>query len=87
LSAFATAASRPTAEFPAAVRRTPMPAPTNRTSLTPQELDDLLAKLKEVMSEAERLRDNVGRQLSEERNRLQQRLSPISPSRRARKRR
>jgi hypothetical protein len=44
-------------------------------------LASLLAKLDEVMAEAARLRDEVSRQLSDQRRRQQQRITP-PPSRR-----
>jgi hypothetical protein len=45
----------------------------------------LLAKLKEVTAEAERLREHVARQLSEQRRGIQQRVSSPSPARPHRK--
>lgn len=36
-----------------------MQGPTKRTSLTPEELNALLAKLRELRAEAQRLREQV----------------------------
>ena len=46
-------------------------------SLAPEQLRQLLQRLEEVMAEAERLREQVARQLSEQRRRVQQRLTPV----------
>lgn len=48
----------------------------DRQNLTPERLAQLLAKLNDVMSEAERLRREVTRQLSEQRRSIQQKLVP-----------
>jgi hypothetical protein len=64
-----------------------MPGPSKRTSLTPQELDGLLAKLKEVTAEAERLREHVAQALSDQRRGIQQRIAsprPVRPHRKVR---
>jgi hypothetical protein len=64
-----------------------MPGSSKRVPLTSDELTDLLAKLQDVMSEAERLREHVARELFCQRGQQQQRLSPVRRSRRTRKRR
>ncbi len=55
---------------------------TERSSLTPERLAQLLDKLTDVMNEAERLRREVTRQLGEQRHRLQQRVTSASGKKR-----
>lgn len=55
----------------------------DRQLLTPERLEQLLAKLNDVMDEAARLRREVSRQLVEQRRGTQQQLTPAR--RRARK--
>ena len=59
-----------------------------RVTMTPEQMQELLAKLDEVMAEAGRLRTEITRQMEEQHSREQQRLSPqrTRPGR-ARKRR
>lgn len=60
---------------------------SDKPLLTPERLTQLLTKLNEVMAEAERLRREVTRQLGEQRQSLQQKVSGRSGRRRAAKRR
>lgn len=57
----------------------------DRQLLTPARLEELLAKLDEVMDEAERLRREVTRQLDTQRRDVQQRV--IRPGKRSAKQR
>lgn len=62
-------------------------ADDRRQGLGPEALAALLAKLDEVMAEAERLRQEVSRQLSAQRADQQQRITAPPPRKRpARKR-
>jgi hypothetical protein len=56
------------------------------TVLGPGALTSLLAKLDDVMAEAARLRDEVSRQLSEQRGQQQQKITSPPPSRKPRPR-
>ena len=47
-----------------------------RVTMTPEQMQELLAKLDEVMAEAGRLRTEITRQMEEQHDREQQRLSP-----------
>jgi hypothetical protein len=51
-------------------------------SLTPAELHEILAKLEEVMAEAERLRIQITKQMNAQRRHQQQKLTPSRPRRR-----
>jgi hypothetical protein len=55
----------------------------DRQLLTPERLAQLLAKLNDVMTEADRLRREISRQLVEQRRATQQRVTP--PRKRPRK--
>jgi hypothetical protein len=56
--------------------------PDRRDALTPERLAQLLDKLNEVMTEAERLRREVSQQLDDQRRTVQQRVSqePARPT-------
>ena len=54
-----------------------------RQTLPPERLRDVLARLNQVLTEAERLRDEVTRQLDQQHHDEQQHLSPV-PQRRKR---
>jgi hypothetical protein len=56
-------------------------------ALTPETLASLLSKLDEVMTEAARLRAEVSRQLTEQRNEQQQQITPPRPRKPSRKKR
>jgi hypothetical protein len=53
---------------------------SRRAPFSPHELKDLLAKLDEVMAEAQRLREQVSRQLMDQKRVQEQRLSTPRPS-------
>lgn len=48
----------------------------DRTPISPEKLKQVLDRLNDVLSEAARLRSEVMRQLTEQRNAAQQHLSP-----------
>jgi hypothetical protein len=48
----------------------------DRQNLTPERLAQLLAQLNDVMSEAQRLRREITRQLGEQRHTIQQKVTP-----------
>lgn len=57
----------------------------NDSSLNSDQLAELLRKLEDVMTETKRLREQIARQLVDERRSQQQRLSPESrPTRKRR---
>lgn len=56
-----------------------------KSALSPSELAALLERLDQVMTEAQRLRSEVTRQLAEQRRTQQQRLSPRPRRRKAAK--
>jgi hypothetical protein len=62
-------------------------ADERRQGLSPEDLASLLEKLDEVMAEAERLRQEVSRQLSVQRADQQQRITPSTRKRRPLRRR
>ena len=62
-----------------------MPDDRKSIALAPGALASLLAKLDEVMTEAARLRNEVSRQLAEQRGRQQQRITPPPSRRKSRK--
>jgi uncharacterized membrane protein len=57
-----------------------------RAMLSPTQLSELLNKLDEVMSEAQRLRHQVTRQLSEQRRGEQQRVTTTARRRKTKER-
>ena len=46
------------------------------TDLTPERLSELLSRLNDVMTDAERLRRQITRQLNDEHRRVQQKVTP-----------
>jgi hypothetical protein len=55
--------------------------PDKRQTPPPERLREVLDRLNEVLSEAERLRDEVSRRLDDQREQQQQHLSPVSKRR------
>lgn len=46
------------------------------SDLTPERLSELLSRLNDVMTDAERLRRQITRQLNDEHRRVQQKVTP-----------